>query len=73
MSAPVVTVHGMTEKPTILWEKLSAKQHYEKVKPMSWDTPLRSDALRCIAISDTHSRQVSDASLVEVEVSHLRV
>lgn len=51
-----ITVHPHTQKPTKAWQKLQVKQHISKVTPLDPDTPVQTDKVRFVCISDTHAR-----------------
>lgn len=54
-SRPLVTVHPYTNQPSKAWDQLKMHQYVTSVKPMSADTPVRTDAVRFVCLSDTHS------------------
>lgn len=55
-SSDRITVHKHSNEPTKAWKEISVKQKCEKVKPVSPDTPITLDKLRCVCISDTHAK-----------------
>lgn len=52
----IISVHKHTSNPTKAWAELTVKQAVNKVSPVSPETPISSDKLRVVCISDTHSK-----------------
>lgn len=50
-----VPIHKLTHDPTKAWDKMQIKQIVKTLEPLDPDTPISSDKIRFVFLSDTHS------------------
>ncbi|BFZ06234.1 hypothetical protein BsWGS_09273 [Bradybaena similaris] len=50
-----VTVHLLSQQPTLAWDQLKSVQCVTKVTPLDPDSPVSADKIRFVCLSDTHS------------------
>lgn len=52
-----ITVHPLTQNPTVAWNELSETQTVIKIKPDElFNNPLADNKVRIVCMSDTHAR-----------------
>jgi predicted phosphohydrolase len=53
--ADTVSIHPLTQQPTKAWEIIKLKQTVQPVVPLDPTTPISTDKIRFVCLSDTHS------------------
>lgn len=52
---PSVTVHPLSKRSNSAWEQMKQQQKVVSVDPIALDSPIYSNSIRFVCISDTHS------------------